>query len=564
MSLLGALQPNRRRLAEWLTARRLRIWRENITAYLMIAPATILIFVFGIFPVGFAVFVSLHKWRLKRGDIIGMANYTSAIGSLAYLLVFALGLGLLVWGVIKLRQIHRDFEGGAFRIWFLNLPGILLASVGLSFINWTVVLLPNILDIADKIRGVERTRELFMQLLHEAFTVDAVLAARATMFWLMIGAAVTVAVAMYLWRTPETLQQQFELASNWFLIGVGAILLVYVYTQVMAAYAAAVQTGEDPGILPQLVSITTGLILLYVGWRIWKQATDQPSTFLFLLRLLAALVFIVGGWIMVSEFPILVAAGDPDLWVGLRATLFYSLGTIPFQLSISIFLAVLLFQNLSGSQFFRMMFFLPYVTPTVASAAVFRQLFSNRLQAPVNAGMRFLGLAPLQWLWEPKGIFRLMATGLGLQQWPSWADGPSLALVVIMIYSIWVFVGYDTVIYLAGLGNIPKELSEAAEVDGANAWQVFRHITFPLLSPTTYFLTLISVIGTFKAFNHIWVMRLDAALGTADTFSVVIFTEFFEKLRYGYASAMALILFAIILSLTYVNNKIQGSRVFYG
>jgi multiple sugar transport system permease protein len=564
MSLLGVLQPNRRRLTEWLTARRLRVWRENITAYLMIAPATILIFVFGIFPVGFAVFVSLHKWRLKRGDIIGMANYTSAIGPLAYLLVFALGLGLLVLGVIKLRRIHRDFAGGSFRFWFLNLPGILLASVGLSFINWTVVLLPNILDIADKIRGVERTRELFIQLLHEAFTADAVLAARATMFWLMVGAAATVAVAMYLWRTPETLQKQFELASNWFLIGGGAILLVYVYTQVMGAYNAAVQTGEDPGILPQLVSITTGLILLYIGWRIWKQASDLPSTFLFLLQLLGAVVFIVGGWIMVGELPVLVAAGDPDLWVGLRATLFYSLGTIPFQLGISIFLAVLLFQNLAGSQFFRMVFFMPYVTPTVASAAVFRQLFSNRLQAPINAGMRLLGLAPLQWLWEPKGIFRLMATGLGLQGWPSWADGPSLALVVIMIYSIWVFVGYDTVIYLAGLGNITKELSEAAEVDGANGWQVFRHITFPLLSPTTYFLTLISVIGTFKAFNHIWVMRLDAALGTTDTFSVVIFIEFFEKLRYGYASAIALILFAIILGLTYVNNKIQGSRVFYG
>jgi multiple sugar transport system permease protein len=564
VSLLGALQPNRRRLAEWLTARRLRVWREYLTAYLMIAPAATLIFVFGIFPVGFAVFVSLHKWRLKRGDIIGMANYTSAIGSLAYLLVFALGLGLLAWAVIRLRRIHRDFEGGSFRFWSLNLPGILLASVGLSFINWTVVLLPKILDIADKIRGVERTRALFMQLLHEAFTADAVLAARATMFWLMVGAAAMVAVAMYLWRTPETLQQQFELASNWFLIGAGAILLVYVYTQVMGAYDAAVQSGEDPGILPQLVSITTGLILLFLGWRIWKQATNQPSTFLFLLRLLGGMVFIVGGWIMVGELPILVAAGDPDLWVGLRATLFYSLGTIPFQLGFSIFLAVLLFQNLIGSQFFRMVFFMPYVTPTVASAAVFRQLFSNRLQAPINAGMRLLGLTPLQWLWEPKGIFRLMATGLGLQQWPTWADGPSLALVVIMIYSIWVFAGYDTVIYLAGLGNIPTELSEAAEVDGANSWQVFRHITFPLLSPTTYFLTLISVIGTFKAFNHIWVMRLDAALGTTDTFSVVIFTEFFQKLRYGYASAMALILFAIILGLTYANNKIQGSRVFYG
>jgi multiple sugar transport system permease protein len=564
VSLFDALQPSKRRVAGWLTPRRLRKWRENLTAYLMIAPAVTLIFIFGIFPVGFALFVSVHKWRLKRGDIIGMVNYTNAVGPLAYLLVFALGVGLLAWALFQLRRIYRDFKGGSLRFWLLNLPGILLASVGLSFINWTVVLLPNILDIADKIRGVDKTRELFMQLLHEAFTADAVLAARAAMFWLILGAVATVSVAMVLWRTPETLQQAFGLASSWLLIGVGAILLGYVYTQMMGAYDAAVQTGEDPGFLPQLVSITTGLILLFVGWKIWQQATDQPTTFLFFLRLVGAMVFIVGGWIMVSELPVAVAAGDPDLWVGLKATLFYSLGTVPFQLGFSMFLAVLLFQNLAGSNFFRMMYFIPYVTPTVASAAVFRQLFSNRYQAPVNAGLKILGLEPLQWLWEPKGIFRLMATSMGLENWPAWADGPSLALVVIMIYSIWVFVGYDTVIYLAGLGNIPKEVSEAAEVDGANRWQTFRYIIFPLLSPTTYFLTLISVIGTFKAFNHIWVMRLDAALSTTDTFSVVIFKEFFEKLRYGYASAMAFILFAIILTLTYINNKIQGSRVFYG
>ena len=91
-----------------------------------------------------------------------------------------------------------------------------------------------------------------------------------------------------------------------------------------------------------------------------------------------------------------------------------------------------------------------------------------------------------------------------------------------------------------------------------------RHITFPLLSPTTYFLSLIAIIGTFKAFNTIWIFRDSLALGTTDTFSVTIFIEFFEKLRYGYASAMAFVLFAIILALTYVNNKVQGSRVFYG
>ena len=125
----------------------------------------------------------------------------------------------------------------------------------------------------------------------------------------------------------------------------------------------------------------------------------------------------------------------------------------------------------------------------------------------------WLGMEPLAWVSEPKGIITLIGNGLGLDI-PSWAAGPSLALCVIILLSIWSFVGYNTVIYLAGLGNIPKELTEAAEIDGASKWQVFRHITFPLLSPTTYFLSLLAVIGTFKAFNTIWVMREGAALGT--------------------------------------------------
>jgi ABC-type sugar transport system permease subunit len=157
----------------------------------------------------------------------------------------------------------------------------------------------------------------------------------------------------------------------------------------------------------------------------------------------------------------------------------------------------------------------------------------------------------------------LIANGLGFSI-PEWAAGPSLALVVIITHSVWTFVGYNVVIYLAGLGNIPAELTEAAEIDGASRWEVFRNITFPLLSPTTYFLSLLAIIGTFKAFNTIWILRDGAALGTTDPFSVVIFIEFFQKTRYGYASALAFVLFGIILSLTYVNNRIQGSRVFYG
>jgi multiple sugar transport system permease protein len=244
-------------------------------------------------------------------------------------------------------------------------------------------------------------------------------------------------------------------------------------------------------------------------------------------------------------------------------TAFFSLGTVPLQLIISIFLSVLLFQKLVGSNIFRIIYFIPYVTPAIASAAVFQQMFSNRHTAPVNMLLKALGLPAQQWLFEPRGVFTLIADYFG-KTIPAWAAGPSLAMSVIILHSIWTFVGYNTVIYLAGLGNIPKELNDSAEVDGASGWQVFRHITFPLLSPTTYFLSLIGVIGTFKAFNTIWIFRSNLALGTTDTFSLVIFIEFFEKTRYGYASAMAFVLFGIILALTLVNNRIQGSRVFYG
>jgi multiple sugar transport system permease protein len=271
----------------------------------------------------------------------------------------------------------------------------------------------------------------------------------------------------------------------------------------------------------------------------------------------------IGAWLLIGEVPAVIEAGDKDLWLGLQVTVFYSLGTVPFQLSISLILAYLLFQNVRGKELFRVVYFLPYVTPAVASAVVFNLIFGPRAGSPINAIITFFRGEHQKWLMEPNGVFTILGKYLGFEV-PGWAAGPSLALVVIIIYSIWTYVGYDTVIYLAGLGNISTDLNESAAIDGANRWQIFRHITLPLLSPTTYFLSLIAIIGTFKAFNHIYVLRDPLALGTVDTFSVVIFDEFFTKSRFGHASAMAFILFGIILALTYMNNKVQGSRVFYG
>lgn len=550
-------------LQGWLTPRRLRTWREYLTGYLMIAPATILIFIFGIFPVGFALFVSLHKWQLVQGPFRGLGNYTSALGDLTYVLLFVLGVGGLIGAVLMVRRVLQEARKREHHPWVFALSGIGFAAATLIWFRWAFLQLPEVLGIANKIKGVERTRELFLGLLDEAFHAETVFPTWQ-LFVQILGIALIVSILTTLaWRKTFAGNYTIYFTLAWLSLSFGIASLWVIYTQINQVYAAAVETGENPGIWTQVVMIISGIVALIIGWYIWQGAEKQTSNFSFVIRLLGGLAFLVGAVLLILEIPTIVAQGDADMWEGLKVTIFFSLGTVPAQLIIALFLSVLLFQRLKGSEIYRIIFFLPYVTPAVASAAVFKELFSGRSASPANTALELFGIQPQKWLSEPEGVVRLISSGLGLDL-PIWTAGPSLALCVIIFLSIWTYVGYNTVIYLAGLSNIPSELTEAAEIDGANKWQVFRYVTFPLLSPTTYFLSLLGVIGTFKAFNTIWILRDGAALGTTDPFSVVIFIEFFTKTRYGYASALAFVLFAIILSLTLINNRVQGSRVFYG
>jgi len=545
------------------TGRSGRKIKEVITAYAFIAPATILIFIFGIFPVGFALYVSLHKWRIKKGDFIHLQNYVNAIGNLAYVVIFFLGILSLVGMYLLIRKIIKMARENEEKPWITILPGVLFAGTAVALLRWFYSALPEVLAIADKLRGLERSQELFMQLLGEALRAETVLPAWRTFIWLFLASLVVGGLVYWFWRNRRTMEYQAYFALIFLALGAGIGLIYYTFERVSAAYAAAFESGTDPGIWPQFISISAGVILLILAWVLWQRAPKGESKGGFFLHILAAAALLVGAWLLIGEIPTIVASGDEDLWEGLKVTVFFSVGTVPFQLAIGLFLAVLLFQKVPGSNIFRILYFIPYVTPGIASAAVFQQMFSNRQSAPVNQFLSFLGMEPQQWLFEPRGIVTLLGESLGVNV-PAWAAGPSLALMVIIIHNIWTYVGYDTVIYLAGLGNISKEMTDSAEVDGANRWQVFRYIIFPLLSPTTYFLSLIAIIGTFKAFNTIWIFRSNLALGTTDTFSLTIFVEFFEKLRYGYASALAFILFGIIIFLSYINNKTQGSKVFYG
>lgn len=252
-------------------------------------------------------------------------------------------------------------------------------------------------------------------------------------------------------------------------------------------------------------------------------------------------------------------APGSEFWPSLGATLTYSLLAVPVQISIALALAYLLFQKIRGKSLFRVVMFLPWVTSTVATAAVWARLYSPDIGL-INSALRGLGLSGLRWLLEDKGVFTLIGNGLGLSL-PDWLRGPSLAMVAVVIYTTWVFVGYNMTLFLAGLGNIPGEMYEAAKIDGANGWQLFRHITWPLLSPTTFFVVLITVIGTLKAFNHIWVMT-QGDNGT-QTASILIYRQFYEFQRAGYASALAFLLSAVILLVTIVQNRVAAERVNY-
>jgi multiple sugar transport system permease protein len=247
-------------------------------------------------------------------------------------------------------------------------------------------------------------------------------------------------------------------------------------------------------------------------------------------------------------------APESNLYKALITTLTYSLLSVPIQLGIALVLAYLLYQKLRGTTLFRLVMFLPYVTSTVASAAIWKKLYEKE---------SFLGKLfdwPYSLLSQDQGVFQLIGKSMGID-FPTWFVGPSLAMVAVIVYTTWVFVGYDMTIFLAGLGNISTDVYEAAKIDGASGWQLFRRITLPLLSPTTFFLSLISIIGTFKAFNHIWVMT-EGRNGT-ETASLLIYRTMYTRNEHGYAAALSFLLFTVILVVTIIQNRASEKSVNY-
>ncbi|WP_078434876.1 carbohydrate ABC transporter permease [Metabacillus halosaccharovorans] len=201
--------------------------------------------------------------------------------------------------------------------------------------------------------------------------------------------------------------------------------------------------------------------------------------------------------------------------------------TVPICMAVSLLLAVVIDKSVYMKSYFKVAFFMPYISSVVAIAVVWQVLF-HPSSGPINQTLM----------------------SLGIENPPLWIADPNFALLSVMIIQIWISVGFNLIIYIAGLQSIPLELYEAAEMDGASSWVKFRHITFPMVSPTSFFLLITGIISTFKVFDLIAVLTKGGPLHSTSMLVWHLYDTAFVNLDIGYSSAMAVILFFIVFLIT--------------
>jgi len=232
---------------------------------------------------------------------------------------------------------------------------------------------------------------------------------------------------------------------------------------------------------------------------------------------------------------------DPQFWPSLAKTFYYALVVVPVGLTISMLLATLLNQRLAGTNVFRTLYFLPHLTPIVATALVWKVIFNPEVGL-INTALYY-------------------ATGV---KGPGWLSSVEWAIPALIIMNLWRAAGGNTMmIFLAGLQGIPAELYEAAAIDGANAWHRFRYVTVPMLSPTVFFNLVLGVIGALQVFASALVASRGGPAYATWFYALHIYNEAFVNFKMGYAAALAWVFFVIVLAITYFQVRLSGRWVYY-
>jgi multiple sugar transport system permease protein len=230
---------------------------------------------------------------------------------------------------------------------------------------------------------------------------------------------------------------------------------------------------------------------------------------------------------------------DANFWAALLHTFTYLVGYIPLVLITGLGAALLLNRRLRGQTIFRAAFFTPVISAWVAVALLWTWIF-NPQYGLINFGLGLLGI-----------------------QGPTWLYDPNWAMLAIVITSVWKDTGYLMAMFLNGLQNIPDEYYEAAAIDGASNWDRFRYITLPMLSPTTFFALIISLISSFQVFDQVWIMTAGGPGGATTTVVEEIVNNAFHYNRMGYAASLSWVLFLLVFLATIVQSSLQRKWVVY-
>jgi multiple sugar transport system permease protein len=231
---------------------------------------------------------------------------------------------------------------------------------------------------------------------------------------------------------------------------------------------------------------------------------------------------------------------DSLFWGSLGRTFYYAAIAVPLGIIGSLLAALLLNQKLQGSSVYRTLYFLPHLTPAVAAA--------------------------LLWVWVLQPEYGLVNYLLGLVgiQGPAWFGSKEWAIPSIMLISLWTGIGGNRMmIFLAGLQAVPQELIDAAEVDGANTWQRFRHVTLPMISPTIFFNLVLGIIGALQVFTIAFIATKGGPAYATWFYALHIYQEAFQYFNMGYASALAWIFFIVMFVFTLIQVRASARWVFY-
>lgn len=220
-------------------------------------------------------------------------------------------------------------------------------------------------------------------------------------------------------------------------------------------------------------------------------------------------------------------------------TLVFALGTIPTGTALALLFALFVNQKIRGITFFRTAFYMPVVTSFVAVSLIWLLLYDPSVGV-LNYLLQLVGLPRSEWL-----------------------QSPQTSLLSIIIFTVWKNIGYNMVIYLAGLQGIPDHLYEAAEIDGAGDWEKFWSVTVPLLQPTTFFVVVVWFIGALQMFVQVLILTQGGPLDTTITVVYLVYSNAFEYLKLGYAAAMSFVLFIFIGLITYLNTRILSYDTAY-